>query len=524
MTLIYPNETRLFRICAIISTAVWLLLIVGTLGLGLLYVGLFAFVALVAQSAFISHLRGTGVRVSREQLPELHEQVQRCCRALGIADPPEVYVLNANGILNALAARFLRRHYVVLYGDVVDKLRERPGALAFYIGHELGHIARGHLVWGPLLWPARGLPLIGAAYARAGEYTCDLHGLACCENPEDALHGVAVLAAGGHAANQLDVAHYAAQSETSGGFWMSLHELVGDYPWLTKRVHRLLSASRGETSALPRRHALAWFFAFFVPHVGGGLAGAPLVLVAIVGMLAAIAIPNFVKFQARAKAAQIGATRLDLQQSADTYIVKHGKMPPSLAALGLSQPDGAGPVTAIDIEAQGFRVSLAPSLGDALGAKSFTLRPYVKAGHLHWNCGEELDAFVRATVCGAAKSEPEAAAAEEPAPAAPEPAAAEPAPRSQPEAASADQLLGRWQPLSDESATFHQIVLGAGHSAIVTLADGSKALGTFEFDGRAVAMEISTPAGTVTAHYELAASGDRVLLRPLAGGPFYAKN
>ena len=41
------------------------------------------------------------------------------------------------------------------------------------------------------------LPLIGAAYSRAREYTCDLHGLACCPNPEHAARAIAAISAGG---------------------------------------------------------------------------------------------------------------------------------------------------------------------------------------------------------------------------------------------------------------------------------------------------------------------------------------
>ena len=38
-------------------------------------------------------------------------------------------------------------------------------------------------------------PLISPAYARAREYTCDLHGLACCEDARDAGEIEAVVSA-----------------------------------------------------------------------------------------------------------------------------------------------------------------------------------------------------------------------------------------------------------------------------------------------------------------------------------------
>ena len=69
---------------------------------------------------------------------------------------------------------------------ILDSLAERPGALDFYLGHEIGHIKCGHVGRSAFLMPARMLPLIGAADSRAREYTCDLHGLACCDDPKDA--------------------------------------------------------------------------------------------------------------------------------------------------------------------------------------------------------------------------------------------------------------------------------------------------------------------------------------------------
>lgn len=79
---------------------------------------------------------------------------------------------------------------------MVDALEDHPGALNFYIGHELGHIHRKHLIWGPVLFPAAILPVIGAAYSRAREYTCDNYGFACCEDQRDAMIGLSVLSAG----------------------------------------------------------------------------------------------------------------------------------------------------------------------------------------------------------------------------------------------------------------------------------------------------------------------------------------
>src|SRR5690606_10844894 len=111
--------------------------IVGTLGVVLIYALFGLLFYLFAQSELISMLKGNSVRLSEAQLPELHQQYMDACQRLGIEEPPEAYLMMSDGVLNALATRFLRRHYVVLYSSVVEALKAQPEALRFYFGHEL---------------------------------------------------------------------------------------------------------------------------------------------------------------------------------------------------------------------------------------------------------------------------------------------------------------------------------------------------------------------------------------------------
>ena len=301
MELAYKNEKPLFLISLIISLTFWTLLIAGTMGAALLYILFFFLFYLFAQSAFISYIKGTGVKITAEQFPDLHQELMACREKLSMQDAPETYLLHADGAFNALATRFLKRNYIVLFSDVVDALDSHLPALRFYIGHELGHIKRKHLIWGPILAPAGILPLIGAAYSRAREYTCDNHGYACCDDPKDAVYGLTALAAGGKRWKKIALKNYVNQASQTGGFWMSFHELIADYPWLVKRAARLVSRATNRPAILPRRHLLAWLIALFIPR-GGGKAGggSALIMVAIVGILAAIAIPQFAKYQQRA--------------------------------------------------------------------------------------------------------------------------------------------------------------------------------------------------------------------------------
>ena len=165
--LVYPREKSLGLITLVLGLVAWLVIILATLGTALIYL-LFGFIFyLFAQSGLIAWLRGTGVRLSDEQFPDLYLQYLQCCKKLGMVEPPEVYILQGDGIMNAFATRFLGRNFVIVLTDTLDAMREQPDGINFYFGHELGHIKQGHLTghfWRmPVLW----LPLIGAAYSRA---------------------------------------------------------------------------------------------------------------------------------------------------------------------------------------------------------------------------------------------------------------------------------------------------------------------------------------------------------------------
>ncbi|MES1263657.1 MAG: M48 family metallopeptidase, partial [Peristeroidobacter soli] len=169
MSNIYKNEKTLYGIALVFSLLVWTAALWFTKALILVYVPFILLGYLFAQSAFISHLRGNAVLLSETQFPELNAQFLECCRKLEM-EPPQAYVMMSDGVLNALATKFLRRKYVVLFSSVLDALKSRPESIRFYFGHELAHIKRGHLDFHWVILPALVLPLLGAGYRRAQEY------------------------------------------------------------------------------------------------------------------------------------------------------------------------------------------------------------------------------------------------------------------------------------------------------------------------------------------------------------------
>jgi Zn-dependent protease with chaperone function/Tfp pilus assembly major pilin PilA len=391
MDLVYKNERTLFGLMLALSAVMWVALLVGTVGAILVY-GLIFFLAYVfAHSALIAHIKGNAVRITEQQFPDLHRQIAACCEKLGHADQPDAYLMQMGGSLNAFATRFLGRDFLVLYSDVVDALADNPDALNFYIGHEIGHIKRRHLVWATVLAPASLLPLVGAAYSRAREYTCDRHGLAACENPVNAEFGMAALAAGGKRWKTMSKTAYIGQAQHTNGFWMSFHELVGDYPWLVKRMDAIRALARGQQPSSPRRHPIAFLLALLVPRLGAAGGGGLIATIAIVGVLAAVAVPAYQQYVHKAQVASAHIEGTRAANAVARYYVANGKLPETLEAAGVSaHPAGSAEVDRITLNRENAHLSvfMHGEPNEAQGVLEYT--PSRSGEHrIDWKCSAE---------------------------------------------------------------------------------------------------------------------------------------
>jgi Tfp pilus assembly protein PilE/Zn-dependent protease with chaperone function len=388
MNLTYKNEQTLFGISVAIGVIFWLVLVVGTIGIALIYVLLFFLIYLFAHSGFISHLRGNAIELSAEQFPDLYRQYIEACERLEMEQIPKAYLMMSDGVLNALATKFLKRHYVVLYSSVVEALRARPDALRFYFGHELAHVKRGHLNLNWLKFPASVLPLLGPAYRRAQEYTCDLHGLAASNSTDDALAALAVLGTGGERLAHVNVPRFLDQQQQSGGFWMSYHELTNDYPWLCKRLANVARAGGTQADLTPpSRSFFAGVLALLTPRVGmAGGAGSMIVLVAIIGILAAIALPAYQDYTLRAQVAGAMPVVQQVQAAAAEYVAEHKSYPESLEEIGLPEAFDEGVVQNIELGEDGFTLVLRSS-NAKLDQQTIVVGAYSKDdGTIGWHC------------------------------------------------------------------------------------------------------------------------------------------
>jgi Zn-dependent protease with chaperone function/type II secretory pathway pseudopilin PulG len=374
--LVYSRERVLGVLTLLVGLLVWLLLVVGTFGGALLALLLGFIVYLFAQSTLIAHIKGNGVALSEAQFPDLHAQFVACCERLQMKERPQAFVMNGNGGLNAFATKFLRSQYVVLLSDVVDAMKQHPDGVRFYIGHELGHLRMKHLSWHFLRWPVLWLPLVGAAYSRARESTCDRHGAACSSSPDNAARAIAALAAGGERWQQLDIAAYREQARQSSGFWMSFHELTAAYPWLTKRVWRVLDRD----ARPPSRHKFAYLLAAFVPYAGrlGGGFGL-LILVYIIGVLAAIGLPAYNDYTTKAQLAQVVVQSQSARDALGAFYLRHERVPESLKEAGIPEYLPGGSELSLDTDQMILTVTT------PRGTLVFTPSESGK-GRIEWSC------------------------------------------------------------------------------------------------------------------------------------------
>ena len=238
--LVHPKERIYYAIAVALSLliyawAIWALISGSQVaGVMIVYAAMFGIGFWMLHALFLGRLRGNAVRVSERQFPDLHAIVVEQSRAFEM-DIPDVFVTQAGGVLNAFATKFFRRRFVVLYAEIVELAREQgEAALRFVVAHELAHIKRRHLNRRWLIFPAMFVPFLGSAYSRAREYTCDRFGAHL--EPEGAVSGLLVLAAGKRLYREVDTNEYVRQTNTEEGFWFWLAEKTSTHPNLTKRV------------------------------------------------------------------------------------------------------------------------------------------------------------------------------------------------------------------------------------------------------------------------------------------------
>lgn len=322
-----PKEGTYHTFVLILSILFWVAIAVTIVGA--FYAVFIGFFLWLGSGLLTAYLRSEGVRVDERQLPELHANFRAVCEQLGVVKLPALYVIQAGGMLNAFATRFSGRDFVVVYSDFLEALGPSSPEMKFILGHELGHIKSRHILKSIFLGPGMFFPLIGPAYRRAWETSCDRFGAYAAQDVDGSVRAMLVLSGGKQHGPLLSADAFAGQHVDERGFFVSLHELTSTYPTLSRRVTDLLGLKSGQAARKPDRSPLAYLVALFMPGgnlAGGGAAGA-MMMVVIIGLLAAMAIPAFQKVRQASQQKVCFNNERMLSAALDQYQLENSKGP-----------------------------------------------------------------------------------------------------------------------------------------------------------------------------------------------------
>ena len=198
----------------------------------LLLVPLIPIILWVARAMLYAKLRATAVQMSPTQFPEGYRMVVEAAQQFGLRRVPDAYVIMGNGQINAFAAGHGYRRFVVVHSDMFEiggRTRD-PEALRFVIGHEVGHLAAGHISMLRLLFVTLGLnvPLLGKALVRAQEYTADNHGYSYA--PAGVPGVVGVLSGGKYLGAEVNTHALADRATREKGLWLHMSVWRSTHP------------------------------------------------------------------------------------------------------------------------------------------------------------------------------------------------------------------------------------------------------------------------------------------------------
>ena len=138
--------------------------------------GIFLIAAIIGGLTYYSRvkqmkakLRGSALLVDEYQFPEIHRSALAMSARLGLAECPEIYIVEDNQ-QNAFAVKQGSKNYIVLVDDIVHGVMATGNsrALDFILAHELAHHALGHTSFIRSLIRSKYLVL-----SRLDELSCD---------------------------------------------------------------------------------------------------------------------------------------------------------------------------------------------------------------------------------------------------------------------------------------------------------------------------------------------------------------
>jgi Zn-dependent protease with chaperone function len=152
--------------------------------------------------------QANAVKVGPHQFPEIWDHYLEVCQTLDVKEPYDLFITQTP-LVNA-GAYGMDRPFIVLNSGSIRLLSRDE--VTYLLGHELGHILSGHVLYRTMIvllmqLATMGFPVIGLAarvvlmalleWQRKSELSADRAGLLALQDPQATLHSFMRLAGGG---------------------------------------------------------------------------------------------------------------------------------------------------------------------------------------------------------------------------------------------------------------------------------------------------------------------------------------
>jgi len=117
------------------------------------------------------------------------------------------------------------------------------------------------------------------------------------------------------------------------------------------------------------------------------------VVVAIIALLAAVAIPAYTDYMKHSKVAEVFMLTVSVKKAISDYYAYHGRFPANNLAAGVLPPEQpiGNYVSRVDVVNGDILVTFGPQNGEGMAGQTLKFRPEVKenalTGTVIWHCG-----------------------------------------------------------------------------------------------------------------------------------------
>ena len=250
---ITTKEKVYLTICFILSGLIWLVALslpafayyrffpVELYSIPLMAIVLLIIIHWLAREFFKAHIFGNSIRVTEMQFSEVYKIALEMAKKMGVMRVPDIFIVNMEGRINALALRFIGHAYVILYASLVDLMLKRNAVkeLRAIVAHELAHHAASHvsIFRSIFLYPITYIPFLYKAYLRACELTADRLALVVTGDLASSQRALISLACGSEAlSSKTNIVTFMNQEVEFLLFFGFLREIFSTHPRITKRV------------------------------------------------------------------------------------------------------------------------------------------------------------------------------------------------------------------------------------------------------------------------------------------------